>query len=96
MENNNVSLSPGRLDQLFQPYFERDIENLSTEEEKNRYIEHVIELLSTYFLRNAEHQNLVPDVANYLFSGSHAETAITVGGVTPDGNDAVNDMTYIF
>ncbi|MDA3822853.1 MAG: hypothetical protein PF450_09635, partial [Bacteroidales bacterium] len=96
MENNNVSLSPGRLDQLFQPYFEADIEKLSTEEERKDYIEHVLELISCYFLRNAEHQNLVPDVANYLFSGSHAETAITLGGVTPDGRDAVNDMTYIF
>ncbi|MCP4138170.1 MAG: formate acetyltransferase [bacterium] len=96
MENNNVSLSPGRLDQLFQPYFESDMRKLSTEREKTHYIEQVIELLSFYFLRNAEHQNLVPDVANYLFSGSHAETAITLGGVTPEGEDAVNDMTYIF
>ncbi len=96
MENNNVSLSPGRLDQVFQPFFEKDMEGLSTAEEKQKYIEHVIELLCFYFIRNAEHQNLVPDVANYLFSGSHAETAITLGGVTPEGEDAVNDMTYIF
>jgi len=92
MENNNVSLSPGRLDQVLQPFFEKDIENKSTGEEKKRYIEHVIELLCFYFIRNAEHQNLVPDVANYLFSGSHAETAVTLGGVTPDGKDAVNDI----
>lgn len=96
MENNNVSLSPGRLDQILQPFFEKDMEKLSTKEEKKNYIEHVIELIACYFLRNAEHQNLVPDVANYLFGGSHAETAITLGGVTPDGKDAVNDMNYIF
>jgi len=96
MENNNVSLSPGRLDQIFQPFFESDIEKLKTGDERKKYIDHVIELIACYFLRNAEHQNLVPDVANYLFSGSHAETAITLGGVTPDGKDAVNDMTYIF
>jgi len=95
MENNNVSLSPGRLDQIFQPFFEKDMEKLSTDEGKKQYIEHVIELFCFYFIRNAEHQNLVPDVANYLFSGSHAETAVTLGGVTPDGKDAVNDMTYI-
>ncbi|MBU2514396.1 hypothetical protein KJ966_23930 [bacterium] len=47
-------------------------------------------------MANAEHYNLVPDVANYLFGGSQSETAITIGGVTPDGQDAVNDMTYIF
>ena len=96
MENNNVSLSPGRLDQILQPFFEKAMEELSTGEERKQYIEHVIELLCCYFIRNAEHQNLVPDVANYLFSGSHAETAITLGGVTREGEDAVNDMTYIF
>ena len=96
MENTNVSLSPGRLDQLFQPYFEKDMEALSGEAERKKYIEHVIELISCYFLRNAEHHNLVPDVANYLFGGSQSETAITLGGITPDGKDAVNDMTYIF
>ncbi|WP_300673064.1 pyruvate formate lyase family protein [Desulfoluna sp.] len=95
MENNNVSLSPGRLDQVFQPFFEKGMEKLSSSAEKQVFTEHVIELFCFYFIRNAEHQNLVPDVANYLFSGSHAETAITVGGVTPDGKDAVNDMTYI-
>jgi len=47
-------------------------------------------------MANAEHYNLVPDVANYLFGGSQSETAVTIGGVTPDGQDAVNDMTYIF
>ncbi|MBI9089827.1 MAG: formate acetyltransferase [Desulfobacterium sp.] len=95
MENTNVSLSPGRLDQLFQPFFEKEMGSLSTGDEKKQYLEHVIELISCYFLRNAEHHNLVPDVANYLFGGSQSETAITVGGVTPDGKDAVNDMTYI-
>ncbi len=96
MENSNVSLSPGRLDQLFQPYFESDMAHLSTSAEKKSYIEHVLELICCYFLRNAEHHNLVPDVGNYLFGGSQSVTAITVGGVQPDGSDAVNDMTYIF
>jgi pyruvate formate-lyase/glycerol dehydratase family glycyl radical enzyme len=96
MENNNVSLSPGRLDQLFQPYFEKDLEKRPTREEKKEYIEHSLALISWYFLVSAEHYNLVPDVANYLFGGSQSQTAITIGGVTPGGKDGVNDMTYIF
>ncbi|MBA4367853.1 MAG: formate acetyltransferase, partial [Desulfobacterium sp.] len=96
MENTNVSLSPGRLDQLFQPFFEKDMKKFPTGQEKKQYLEHVLELISCYFLRNAEHHALVPDVSNYLFGGSQSETAITVGGVTPEGKDAVNDMTYIF
>ncbi len=96
MENTNVSLSPGRLDQLFQPYFEKDMAELSTKDERQNYVEHAIELISCYILRNAEHHALVPDVSNYLFGGSQSQTAITVGGVTRKGKDAVNDMTYIF
>jgi len=96
MENNNVSLSPGRLDQLFQPYFAADLEKLTTKAERGAYIEHAIELIADFFIRHAEHHNLVTDVANYLFGGSQTETAVTVGGVKPDGTDGVNDMTYIF
>jgi formate C-acetyltransferase len=96
MENNNVSLSPGRLDQLFQPYFENDLSKITTQKERKAYIEHVLELISWFFLINGEHYNLVPDVANYLFGGSQSQTAITIGGITPDGKDGVNDMTYIF
>jgi formate C-acetyltransferase len=96
MENNNVSLSPGRLDQLFQPYFESDLKKITGEQEKKEYIEHAIELIAYFFMASADHHNLVPDVANYLFGGSQSETAITIGGMTPDGKDAVNDMTYIF
>ncbi|MBU3917303.1 formate acetyltransferase, partial [bacterium] len=66
MENTNVSLSPGRMDQLFQPFFEKDLETFSTEQDKKQYIEHVLELIACYFLRNAEHHALVPDVSNYL------------------------------
>jgi len=42
-----------------------------------------------------DHLPLIPDIGNYLFGGSSSNQAITLGGVTPDGNDAVNDMTYI-
>ena len=96
MENNNVSLSPGRLDQLFQPYFQQDLEKISDKKGRQEYIDHTLELISCFFLINGEHYNLVPDVANYLFGGSQSQTAITVGGVTPAGKDGVNDMTYIF
>jgi formate C-acetyltransferase len=39
---------------------------------------------------------LIPDIGNHLFGGSSSDQAITLGGVTPEGEDAVNDMTYIF
>ncbi|MBU2515277.1 formate acetyltransferase [bacterium] len=95
-ENANTGLSLGRLDQLLQPYFEHDIALLNSEQKKSDYIRSTIEIVGCLLLRLSDHQPLTPDVSNYLFGGASSTQAITIGGVTEDGEDAVNDMTYIF
>ena len=47
-------------------------------------------------MRCTDHLPLIPDIGNYLFGGSSSDQVITLGGVTADGKDAVNDMTYVF
>ncbi|MFW6415700.1 MAG: pyruvate formate lyase family protein, partial [Thermodesulfobacteriota bacterium] len=96
MENTNAGFSLGRLDQWLQPYFEADMEKLATYKEREEYIKHAIELVGCLFMRCTDHLPLIPDIGNYLFGGSSSDQAITLGGVTPKGEDAVNDMTYIF
>jgi len=96
MENTNTGLSFGRLDQWLQPYFESDMRKLHSSERRRDYIEKVIELVGCLFMRGTDHLPLVPDIGNYLFGGSSSDQAITLGGVTPEGEDGVNDMTYIF
>lgn len=96
MENTNTGLSLGRLDQWLQPYFENDMAKLSTDEERESYIKKAIELVGCFFMRCTDHLPLSPDIGNYLFGGSSSDQAITLGGVTPEGEDGVNDMTYIF
>ena len=96
MESTNAGFSLGRMDQWLQPYFESDMAKLSTKEEKDAYIRHVIELLGCFYINCQDHVPLVPDIGNYLFGGSSSDQAITLGGITPDGEDAVNDMTYVF
>jgi pyruvate formate-lyase/glycerol dehydratase family glycyl radical enzyme len=96
MENTNAGLSLGRMDQWFQPYFERDMAKLDTQEARRAYIEHAVELVGCFYMRCTDHLPLVPDLGNYLFGGSSSDQAITLGGVTPDNEDAVCDMTYIF
>jgi len=95
MENTNTGLSLGRLDQWLQPCFENDMAKLKTEEEKSFYLKHAIEIVGCFFMRGTDHLPLVPDIGNYLFGGSSSDQAITLGGVTPDGEDGVCDMTYI-
>ncbi|MBV1921308.1 MAG: hypothetical protein KUG73_11545 [Pseudomonadales bacterium] len=95
-ENADTGLSVGRLDQWLQPFFESDIKKLSTEEQREDYISHAIELAGCFFMRCTDHFPLGPDIANFLFGGASSTQALTLGGVTADGEDAVNDMTYIF
>jgi len=95
-ENADTGLSLGRFDQLLQPYFESDLKQLSTRAERNAYIKHAIELAGCFFMRCTDHFPMTPDIANFLFGGSASNQALTIGGVTPEGEDAVNDMTYIF
>ncbi len=95
MENTNTGLSLGRLDQWLQPYFVADMKALSTEARRDAYIRKTIELIGCLYMRGTDHLPLVPDIGNYLFGGSSSDQAITLGGVTPDGDDGVCDMTYI-
>lgn len=96
MENTNAGFSLGRLDQWLQPWFESDMAALVTDAERQAYIRHAIELIGCFYMRCTDHLPLIPDIGNYLFGGSSSDQAITLGGVTPEGADAVNDMTYIF
>ena len=96
MESMNAGLSLGRLDQWLQPYFLADMEKIGSEEERREYIRHAVELVGHFYMRCTDHFPLTPDLANFYFGGSSSNQVITLGGVTPDGEDAVNDMTYIF
>jgi len=96
MENVNTGLSMGRLDQWLQPFFLRDMEKIGDDDARREYIMHSLELAGCLLMRGTDHLPLVPDIGNYLFGGSSSDQAITLGGVTPEGEDAVNDMTYVF
>ncbi len=96
MENTNAGFSFGRLDQWLQPFFTSDIDKLKTIDEQKAYIKKALELVGCFYMRCTDHLPLIPDIGNYLFGGSSSDQAITLGGVTPEGDDAVNDMTYIF
>jgi formate C-acetyltransferase len=95
-ENADTGLSVGRLDQWLQPFFERDLKKCTTKKSRKAYIAHALELAGCFFMRCTDHFPLGPDIANFLFGGASSTQALTLGGVTPEGDDAVNDMTYIF
>ncbi len=94
-ESLNAGLSLGRLDQWLQPYFVNDMNRIPPDK-REEYIKQAIQLVADFYMRCTDHFPLTPDLANFYFGGSSSDQAITLGGVTPDGKDAVNDMTYIF
>ncbi len=96
MENTNAGLSLGRLDLWLQPYFEADMAKLDDPAAREEYVKRAVELAGCFFMRCTDHLPLIPDIGNFLFGGSSSDQAVTLGGVTPDGKDAVCDMTYVF
>ena len=94
-ENANSALSIGRLDQMLQPFFLKEINTITSEEQKEKVIRKAIELVGSLFLRINDHDPLIPNVGWKLFGGSSSDDTVTVGGVDRDGNNAVNDMTFI-
>lgn len=89
LENPNVGLSLGRLDQILYPLYRSDIDagKLTLDE--------AVELIGYFWLKIGDHVPAMPEAGEQLFGGTGSNQAITIGGVDNDGNDAVNDLTYV-
>lgn len=90
MESNSSSFSPGRMDQYLMPWYRADIDSGKlTESFALELIEALyIKFNHIVYLRNA-------GSAKY-FAGFPIGFNVTIGGVTAEGMDAVNDLTWLF
>lgn len=81
---------PGRLDQIFYPYYKRDIvEGRITREEARELMEELVLKVMSHNIR--PYSNAVGDFSQ-RFEGSEP---VTMGGLTETGEDATNDLSYI-
>ncbi len=81
----------GRMDQIFYPYYKKDIE------EGRITREEALELLEELLLKVMS-QNIRPE-SNMLANFYHrylGSTPITLGGLKPDGSDGTNELTELF
>ncbi len=93
LENPNIGLSPGRLDQPpLADLYAGDLENAPNED---AFVEKAVELVCHFWLKIGDHVPMIPNAGEQLFGGTGSNQAITIGGVRPDGKDAVTDLTYI-
>lgn len=88
-ENMNMAISPGRLDQILYKFYANDIQN------KVISVEDAIDIVGSLWIKLGDNVDLVPQVSEELFGGAGTAPAVTVGGIDDNGEDAVNDLTYI-
>ena len=89
LENFNVGMSLGRLDQVLYELCRKDIDSGTLT------VDQAIELICCLWLKIGDHVPSIPEAAEQLFGGAGATQAITVGGIDKEGMDAVNDLTYV-
>jgi pyruvate formate-lyase/glycerol dehydratase family glycyl radical enzyme len=84
------SFNPGRIDQNFYPFYERDLRDGVMTREQAR------ELLQCFWVK-FNNQPAPPKVGvTAAESGTYTDFAnINTGGLKPDGTDGVNDLTYL-
>lgn len=84
------SFNPGRLDQHLYPVYRKEIEAGTIDDEK------LFDLLGCFWVKFNNHPS--PPKIGVTASESNTFTdfcLINLGGVKPDGTDAVNEMSYI-
>ncbi|MFC1533175.1 glycyl radical protein [Thermodesulfobacteriota bacterium] len=80
----------GRFDQFMYPYYEKDIQAGVTDDEE------VLDLLQCLRIKDMQLNTIFGQAAQReKWSGMAKWNNMVVGGVTPEGKDATNDMTYL-
>ena len=84
------SFNPGRLDQHLYPFFRKELDEGTLTREKAR------ELLESFWVKFNNHPS--PPKVGVTAQESNTYTdfsLINLGGVKPDGSDAVNELSYL-
>lgn len=90
-QKTGTTISNGRMDQYFYPFYKKDMEAGILTDEKT------LEYLECMWVGMAEFIDMYISPAGGAFNEGYAHwEAVTIGGQTPDGRDATNDLTYLF
>ncbi|MBI6546347.1 MAG: formate C-acetyltransferase/glycerol dehydratase family glycyl radical enzyme, partial [Cyanobacteria bacterium NC_groundwater_1444_Ag_S-0.65um_54_12] len=89
LEENTSGPSPGRVDQYLYPFFERDLASGVLDRSAAQ------ELLLCFLLKFNEIPWLLSESGARYFAGYMPFMNICVGGQTPNGRDASNELSYL-
>ena len=89
-QKTGTIISNGRMDQYLYPYYKSDLENGAITPNEAQ------ELLECVWVSMAQYVDLYLSKTGGAFNEGYAHwEAVTVGGQTPDGRDATNELTYL-
>lgn len=88
VESGAMGMSPGRFDQFMYPFYQKD------KEEGSIIREEVIELLECLRIKFTEVQRITSRAWEGLSSGGLFQNMI-LGGITPKGEDASNELSHL-
>lgn len=89
-QKTSGTISNGRMDQYLYKYYKADKEKGILDDEQAN------ELLSSLWIAIAQFRDVYVSPAGAAFSNGYAHwEAVTIGGITPDGLDATNELSYL-
>ena len=89
VEENQTGMSIGRVDQYMYPFFKADME-------EGRLTEYqAFDLAGCMLVKMSEMMWITSEDASKFFAGYQPFVNMCVGGVTRDGRDATNELTYL-
>lgn len=89
VEENQTGMSIGRVDQYMYPFYQADIES----GRMNDY--QAFELAGCMLIKMSEMMWITSEGGSKFFAGYQPFVNMCVGGVTRDGRDATNELTYL-
>lgn len=90
IESNGHSVTYGRFDKLFTPFYENDVKNGTLSREQMQ------ELIELFFIKMHQLRKIRDTYAITFSSGTiMGGTALDVGGVDENGNDITSDVSYM-
>lgn len=89
LESNGHSYSMGRVDQYLYPFYKKEIDGGTIDNES------ASELLENLFIKLYTINKIRPWKYTQFSAGCPMYENVTIGGQTPDGKDAVNELSFL-
>lgn len=89
IESNGHSLSFGRFDQYINPFLTKDLEEGRISEDK------AVEIMTNLWIKTMTINKVRSQAHTFSSAGSPMYQNVTIGGQTPQGEDAVNKASFL-